>query len=272
MAEKINHVCILAVKVLIQAIFVDRFWVAVYWGVAMIQTLYIFTALISRNISSHKKYYICIIGCNKYSTKIWKGLNCLLIVISNKGWIHDFVYGEGTDPFQVADLKPIFCKCFQKSSKKIFTVCKRSLRRLCFYRCLSVHVGGCPGPGPGGVYPGGCPGPGMGGGVGWGCPGPGPGGVSQHALRQTPPSADGYSCGQYTSYWNAFLFLCKMGWGRSRNQVPSKSADVETYQVLFRLLTKLKRFESTYNSKQYLAMLANIGSNLGSNLVQNVER
>ena len=124
----------------------------------------------------------------------------------------------------------------------------------------------------GGVYPGGCPGPGMGGGVGWGCPGPGPGGVSQHALRQTPPSADGYCCGQYTSYWNAFLFLCKMGWGRSRNQVPSKSADVETYQVLFRLLTQLKRFESTYNSKQYLAMLANIGSNLESNLAQNVER
>ena len=24
----------------------------------------------------------------------------------------------------------------------IFTACKRSLRRLCFYRCLSVHMGG----------------------------------------------------------------------------------------------------------------------------------
>ena len=31
------------------------------------------------------------------------------------------------------------------------------------------------------------------------------GGVSQHALRQTPP-ADGYCCGRYASYWNAFLF------------------------------------------------------------------
>ena len=32
-----------------------------------------------------------------------------------------------------------------------------------------------------------------------------PGGVSQHALRQTPP-ADGYCCGWYASYWNASLF------------------------------------------------------------------
>ena len=31
------------------------------------------------------------------------------------------------------------------------------------------------------------------------------GGVSQHALRQTPP-VDGYCCRQYASYWNAFLF------------------------------------------------------------------
>ena len=28
--------------------------------------------------------------------------------------------------------------------------------------------------------------------------------VHQHALMQTP-SADGYCCGQYASYWNAFL-------------------------------------------------------------------
>ena len=31
--------------------------------------------------------------------------------------------------------------------------------------------------------------------------------VSQHALRQTPPGRDGYCCGQYASYWNAFLLL-----------------------------------------------------------------
>ena len=36
------------------------------------------------------------------------------------------------------------------------------------------------------------------------CPGSALRGVSQHALRQTPP-ADGYYCGQYASYWNAFL-------------------------------------------------------------------
>ena len=59
--------------------------------------------------------------------------------------------------------------------------------------------------------------------VGWGSPGPHPGEVegsgwgglqahtqgcvSQHALRQTPPPpADGYCCGRYASYWNAFLF------------------------------------------------------------------
>ena len=39
-----------------------------------------------------------------------------------------------------------------------------------------------------------------------GCPGPGQGDVSQHALRQTPPhQVDGYCCGRYASYWNAFL-------------------------------------------------------------------
>ena len=37
-------------------------------------------------------------------------------------------------------------------------------------------------------------------------------GVSQYALRQTPPPhptppADGYCCGRYASYWNALLFL-----------------------------------------------------------------
>ena len=35
--------------------------------------------------------------------------------------------------------------------------------------------------------------------------------VSQHALRQTPPPllADGYCCGRYASYWNAFLYLTR---------------------------------------------------------------
>ena len=51
---------------------------------------------------------------------------------------------------------------------------------------------------------------------GWGVPGPrgSPprGFVSEHALRQTPlsgdpPGRDSYCCGQYASYWNAFLLV-----------------------------------------------------------------
>ena len=60
-------------------------------------------------------------------------------------------------------------------------------------------------PGPAGVCSGGVSGLG-----GYLVPvGPGQGGlVSQHALRQTPsPERDGYCCGRYASYWNAFL-LC----------------------------------------------------------------
>ena len=103
----------------------------------------------------------------------------------------------------------------------LFTIRKRTLRRLCFYTCLSFcPQGGMSRPRPRGEF----------GGSGWGvsrprpegvvsrprpegvvsrprpegwCPGPGSGGVeaqawgcvSQHALRQTPPSpADGYCC------------------------------------------------------------------------------
>ena len=97
----------------------------------------------------------------------------------------------------------------------LITALKRSLPRLCFNTCLSVH-GGCLGPDPGGGWGvwlegvsrprprgslGGCPDPHLG-----GCPGPGLGCVSQQTLRQTPPSADGYCCGRYASYWNAFSF------------------------------------------------------------------
>ena len=34
--------------------------------------------------------------------------------------------------------------------------------------------------------------------------------VSQHAVRQTHPTVDGYCCGRYASYWNVFLFLAKI--------------------------------------------------------------
>ena len=126
----------------------------------------------------------------------------------------------------------------------LFTTRKRSLRRLCFYTCLSfcswggvsrprprgevggsgwggvsrprsrVEVGGSgwrvSRPTPGEVV---CPGPHQGG------PRPTPGWGSRLRSRgcipacteadtppPTPPPADGYCCGQYASYWNAFFF------------------------------------------------------------------
>ena len=85
-----------------------------------------------------------------------------------------------------------------------FTARKRSLRRLCFHRCLSVHggvFGLCPGGSPlggvvsiqGGLCPGGlCPGD--------LCPGASRSrGVSVREMPNTVTS------GQYASYWNALL-------------------------------------------------------------------
>ena len=120
----------------------------------------------------------------------------------------------------------------------IFTAHKRSLRRLCFYMSVCPQGGGIPACLAGGIpaclaglqgvypsmlcrYPDPHPGGslrGLAGGVSRptprvevqgsgqeGSPGPHPGGGSQHALRQIPPP-DGYCCGWYASYWNAFLF------------------------------------------------------------------
>ena len=109
----------------------------------------------------------------------------------------------------------------------LITARKRSLRRFCLYACLSVilfMVGGLypsmpcryPGPHPGGKLRGLALGDLQShtqeGGLKAHTRGvvsrPTPGGcVFQHALRQTPPPADSYCCGQYASYWNAFL--CK---------------------------------------------------------------
>ena len=71
----------------------------------------------------------------------------------------------------------------------------------------SVHRGGGRSPGP---HPGGR----LRGLAGVGLQAHNPGGVSQHALRQTtPPPADGYCCGRYASYWNAFLLKYGLhGW------------------------------------------------------------
>ena len=117
-------------------------------------------------------------------------------------------------------------------TNKVFTVRKRSLRRLCFYNCLSVilFTGGVPGQvsPKAGIPPwGGTPRAG----TSW--PDTPPGQVHPqdqehppdqvHPLDQVhppgrytprnryippqtpPPPADGYCCGWYASYWNAFL-------------------------------------------------------------------
>ena len=75
---------------------------------------------------------------------------------------------------------------------------KRSCESYVFYSCLSGHRGDCliawwdTTPPPPGADPSG----------------------SRHPPKQTPPSreqtpppADGYCCGRYASYWNAFFFF-----------------------------------------------------------------
>ena len=141
------------------------------------------------------------------------------------------------------------CKCLyylysQPNCHKhywIITALKRSLRRSCFYTCLSVilftvgvsrpthrgEVGGfgwgvsrpTPGGGGWGVWLGGSPGPHPGG-VSRPTPRGSPGphlGLSLQVQAQgvclsaccdpsPPPSAHSYCCMRYASYWNAFLF------------------------------------------------------------------
>ena len=112
-------------------------------------------------------------------------------------------------------------------SFSFFTVRKRSLRRLYFYTWLLVilFTGGVSRPMPRGCLPGGCPGPSPGGvqvqrgvqeqarwGVqthaGGGVQGQAQGGVHPACTEAgPPPTADGYCCGQYASYWNVFLFI-----------------------------------------------------------------
>ena len=143
---------------------------------------------------------------------------------------------------EVSDLRFRFLSVTRLGQTTILLPSATKLRRLCFYTCLSVHGGGCtwagipprqvplwdqvhpPGPGtppwdqvhhPQGrytpragtpwdqVHP---PGPGT-------PPGtrytprtryPPPGQV--HPPGPGTPPADGYCCGRYASYWNAFLF------------------------------------------------------------------
>ena len=68
------------------------------------------------------------------------------------------------------------------------------LRRLCFYRCLSVHGdGGLPGPGPGG-----CPGPSPGGCLPRGVSRPRPGGVCPRGGPTPPPPQQTATAGDGT--------------------------------------------------------------------------
>ena len=75
------------------------------------------------------------------------------------------------------------------------------LGRLWFYKYLSVHRGGGRwGSAPGRcLVSGGVPGPGGVPGRGWGV------GITA-CTEADPPGRDGYCCGRYASYWNAFLF------------------------------------------------------------------
>ena len=80
------------------------------------------------------------------------------------------------------ELNFVTCEQTLNTCLRIFTARKRSLQRLCFYTCVSVQGGSGPGgmPAPAGVWSQGC-------------------GV------ETSPR-DGYYCGRYASYWNAFLY------------------------------------------------------------------
>ena len=74
--------------------------------------------------------------------------------------------------------------------------------RLSFYTCLSVHRGGVCSRGSPGPHPGESPGP------RWGVSRPMSGGcIPAYTEAATPPPPDGYCCGWYASYWNAFLFI-----------------------------------------------------------------
>ena len=71
-----------------------------------------------------------------------------------------------------------------RGAKPIFTVRKQSLRRLCFYTCLLFCSRGRSGPVHAGIPP-----------------------PKQTPPREQtpPPGTDGYCCGRYAFYWNAFL-------------------------------------------------------------------
>ena len=69
-----------------------------------------------------------------------------------KRWINN-----NTSKYYLASsTRVILTKQIMKSTRRLFTACKRSWRRLCFPRCLSVHRVGVSASGPGWVAPSQC--------------------------------------------------------------------------------------------------------------------
>ena len=166
-------------------------------------------ALVFR-ISSHKSYHLGILMGNAKCVEIisrfltcytpdphYQYFQCLYTAKQNKAWSRiSITYWH--DNFHT------FC-CDFCLFESIITTRKRSLRRLCFYRCLSVHGGGraCHMTGGhawwwGGMHARGhvCP--------GGAC-------MSGGAMRgRGGMRGRGYGrsmSGRYASYWNAFLFF-----------------------------------------------------------------
>ena len=94
------------------------------------------------------------------------------------------------------------------------------------HMCVILFTGGVSRPRPSGR---------LGGLSGEGCPDPGLGGVypSMHWGRYLPPSpADGYCCGWFASYWNAFLLLYYF----SSVSPPSSFSSLPQMLLLFTLI------------------------------------
>ena len=140
----------------------------------------------------------------------------------------------------------------------------------------SGREGGFPGPGLGfpGSGPGGCPGPGSGGG---GAPGPGVCVcvcvcVCIPACTWRHPPADGYCCGRYASYWNAFLFLmlfnfllnCKMIWtGFWTSKIFFANTNEDLFVSIFP-----KKWTNPFNTKQYAVYFGLLHTQVITNLLE----
>ena len=143
-------------------------------------------------------------------------LLCVIITIIAKPVIHmrDKVSDKEMEVIHLTVMSHLRYCWYCINATQVVTVYKRSLRRLCFYTCLSF----CP-PGGGGAgvsAPVGSPDPHLGGlqahprgglqtHTRGGVSRPTPGGCIPACTEAAPPPY-GYCCGRYTSYWNAFLF------------------------------------------------------------------